>query len=165
MAITSDSAVHVGTSDWCAGCITGAVSSCVTSNDCVFQSHTAWTNANATPRTFGNKTWRLVSPTLINTGVAGLSIVKTQRAVLHIDGGGVAVSYRPTNCKAASTVHPTVKSAISLSTVAAIATNGEVVGKGRGVDSHRSAISKDGASASTAAVASVVCAQTSAAES
>src|SRR2546426_4624725 len=89
MAIAGDGAVHIGSGSWGARGVTETVGSCVTSDDCVFQSHAGGANADAAASTFGRGARGLGNSRRVDTGVAGLGVVKAERTVLHIDGGPI----------------------------------------------------------------------------
>lgn len=164
MAIAGNGAVNVRSGSRSSGNIAGAVSSRITRNDCVFQGHIRWANADAAARTFRRWPQRLVSSALIDAAVAGLNAIQADRAVFDIQRGRIVVGDSAAVGEAACAVHAAVKSAISLSAVAAVTAIGEVVGKRRGVDDHGSTISEDGASARAAPVTGVVSAQAGRAE-
>src|SRR5207302_906523 len=131
--IAGYSSVNVRPGSRSSGNVAGAVGSGITSNDCVFQCHAGWPDADAAARTFGRRARRLVSSALIDTAVASLSAVKADRCVLDIDRGRIISDSAPVR-EATCAVHAAVKSAISLSAVSTVTASGEVVGKRRGVD-------------------------------
>ena len=104
MAIAGDGAVNIGSGSRSAGGVAETVGSGVTGNDCVFQSHAAGAHADAAAGTFGHEARRLVSSALVDTGVAGLSVVKADRSVLDIDGGRIVVRNRAAMREAAGAV-------------------------------------------------------------
>src|SRR6185369_12963861 len=160
MAIAGDCSVYVGSRSWSAGGVARTVRGGVTGNDRIFQSHAARAHADAAASTFRHEARRLVGSTLVDAGVAGLSVIKADRSVLYVDSGAIVISYRTTISETAGAVHAAVKTAVGLAAVAAIAANGKVIGERCGVDDHSPAISEDSATARTAAVASVMTSDT-----
>src|SRR6185369_1515454 len=149
MPITCDGAVNVGPGSRSAGSVAGAVRSRIPSNDGVFQSYGAWADADPSACTFGHETWGADSSTLVNSAVAGLSIVEAYRCVLDIHRGRIVVGNRAAVCKAASAVlGASAAPAVGFSAVAAVTAIGRVVCKRRGIDDEASAVCQDGASAS-----------------
>src|SRR6266566_1653770 len=161
MAITGDGAVNIGPGSRGAAAVAAAVSSGITGDDCVFQSHARRADADAAARTFGYKTRWLGSSALIDTGVASLSVVNTERCVLYIHGRR-AIGNSAAIREAAGAVHATT--AADLSAVAAVTTKREVVGKRRGVDDHGSTVGEDRAAAGATAVTRIMTTQAARAE-
>ena len=114
------------------GGVARAVGSGITGNDCVFQSNAGGADADAAASTFGHKARRLVSCALVDAAVAGLSVIKTQSPMLHIDRGRIVVRNSGAIREAAGAVH--AATAVGLSAIAAVTANCEVVGKRRGIE-------------------------------
>ncbi len=69
---------------------------------------------------------------LVDAAVAGLSVIKTQSPMLHIDRGRIVVRNSGAIREAAGAVH--AATAVGLSAIAAVTANCEVVGKRRGIE-------------------------------
>src|SRR5436190_13467271 len=132
MVVAGDGAVNVGSGSWRGGVIAQPISGRITRDNCVFQSYRSWSHSNAAASTFGYRLRRLVRSTLIDTGVAGLSVVKADRAVLNIQSGRIVV--RNSTAERWATLTMKAGSTISLSTVTAVAAISRIAGKGRFVD-------------------------------
>ena len=69
--------------------------SSVTGNDCFFPKLRCRDQRGCRRHTFGNQTWRPVGSSLVDAGVAGLSVIKADRGVLNIHRGSIGVISRP----------------------------------------------------------------------
>jgi hypothetical protein len=150
MATAGDGAVHVWSGSRSASGVAETIGRRVAGNDCVFQSYRAGTDADAAAGTFGHETGREASSALVDTAVAGLSVVKADGCVLYVESGRIVISDCATVGKASGAVLGTSagSTAVGFSAVAAVTTIGRVACERRGIDDQAAAIAQDCASAS-----------------
>lgn len=134
VAVAGDRSIHIRSGSRGAGCVAEAVRRGIAGNDRVFQSHASGAHANAAARTFRHELGWFVRATLIDAGVAGLRVVTADRSVFDIYRGRIVVSDSPAVREAALAVSATIKTAVRLSAIAPVTADGEIVGKGRGID-------------------------------
>jgi hypothetical protein len=143
MPIARHTAVNIRTRSWRARRVAETVRRCIPSNDGVFQSYGARADTDTTTSTFGCEPRRLVCAALVNSSVAGLSVVKTDGCVFNIERGSIAVGHRAAISKSTCAMHPAIQSTVSLTSVPTVPTARKVVSERSGVNDHRPSVSED----------------------